>query len=180
MGKPEKTEVVQLAWTPCRKLTVPLFGLLNNSQGEVFSWESSYLDQKGTLHLGTSKPSDSYQAFPPARKRHQLRWFVYFLFDNFVSSRISQEWETKRPHERTIATNPVSLSGAAVYRQGPYSNGQWQRTDTDTKHHAQPTGKQKVKAKNGKKHEPKIRMKGKDRQAGSKTQNSWSSSTVFL
>lgn len=53
-----------------------------------------------------------------------------------------------------------------------YSNGQWQRTDTDTKHHAQPTGKQKVKAKNGKKHEPKIRMKGKDRQAGSKTQNS--------
>lgn len=45
------------------------FGLLSNSQGEVFSWESGYLDQKGNLHLGTSEPNDSYQAFPTARRR---------------------------------------------------------------------------------------------------------------
>lgn len=51
-----------------------------------------------------------------------------------------------------------------------YSNGQWQCADTDTKHHIQATGKQKVKEKNGKKQELKIRTKGKDRQAGSKIQ----------
>lgn len=51
-----------------------------------------------------------------------------------------------------------------------YSNGQWQCIDTDTKHHTQATGKQKVKEKNGKKQEPKIRTKGKDRQGGSKIQ----------
>lgn len=49
-----------------------------------------------------------------------------------------------------------------------YSNGQWQCIDTDTKHHIQPTGEQKVKEKNGKKQEPEVRMKGQDRQAGSK------------
>lgn len=57
-------------------------GLLNNSQGEVFSWESSYLDQKGNLHLGTSKPSDSYQAFPTARR--DISFTDSFLFDNFL------------------------------------------------------------------------------------------------
>lgn len=51
-----------------------------------------------------------------------------------------------------------------------YSNGQWQRTDTDTNHHIRSTGKQKVKEKNGEKKEPKIRTKGKDRQAGSKVE----------
>lgn len=162
MGKPEKTEVVQLAWTPCRKLTVPLFGLLNNSQGEVFSWESGYLDQKGTLHLGTSKPSDSYQAFPTARKRQQLCWFDYFLFDNFVSSRISQEWETKWPHERTIATNPVSLSGAAVYRQGHIQ--QWSVAAHWYRHQTPRTAYGKTKSKS--KEWQKAWTKNKDERKG--------------
>lgn len=76
-------EVVQQAWTPCRKLTVPFMWIAKNSQGEVFSLESDYLDQKGNLHLGTSKPNYSYQAFPTVRRR-DFSFIDSFLFGNFL------------------------------------------------------------------------------------------------
>lgn len=45
--------------------------------------ESRYLDQKGSLHLGTSKTNDSYQAFPTARRR-DISFTDSFLSDNFL------------------------------------------------------------------------------------------------
>lgn len=57
--------------------------IAKNSQGEVFSLESDYLDQKGNLHLGTSKPNYSYQAFPTVRRR-DFSFIDSFLFGNFL------------------------------------------------------------------------------------------------
>lgn len=68
--------------------------IAKNSQGEVFSLESDYLDQKGNLHLGTSKPNYSYQAFPTVRRgvfsvgevspHRDFSFIDSFLFGNFL------------------------------------------------------------------------------------------------
>lgn len=106
------------------------FGLLNNSQGEVFSWESSYLDQKGNLHLGTSEPNDSYQAFPTARRRdisfavlttsYLITFYVLQNFSGMRNKMASQKNSCNKPSSSLwssslqMRSHTAMVSGSAL------------------------------------------------------------------
>lgn len=162
--------------TAGRKLTVPLLlWIAKQFSGWGFQLGKQLFGSKGKFtswHLPTkwqlSSLSHSQQG------RHLLCCSDYFLSVTFYVLQNFSRMRNKMASQTNSCNNPSSRVWSGSLQMRSHT-----AVVRDTKHHIQPTGKQKVKGKKGKKQEPKTRTKGKDTQAGSKIQKTVQTAALY-